>query len=79
MNNQLKDLDYGIRQLEAILLDCSNDSVKEEIINEKKMLKDQISAILSERYKGALIRSKCEFLDNNENPNSNFSENGGIE
>ena len=68
---QLRDLEDGIKQLDALEL-SANDDLKTTITCEKNLLKNKIDTIYRENFLGACIRSKCESLKNNENPSSKF-------
>ena len=69
---KLKEIDEGIKQLDALLLYCNDNELKNKILEEKNELTEQIDVLSKEHYQGCLIRSKCEILVNNENPSSNF-------
>ena len=69
---KLKEIDEGIKQLDALLLYCNDNELKNKILEEKNELTEQIDMLSKEHYQGCLIRSKCEILVNNENPSSNF-------
>ena len=69
---KLREMEEGIKQLDTLLLNSNNNALTNVIIEEKNSLKEQIDLLYRNRLKGALIRSKCEILTNNENPSSNF-------
>ena len=68
----LKELEDGIYQLDALISNCSDESFKNAVNEEKLLLKEQISVIYKNEFNGAFIRSKSEILTNNGNPSSNF-------
>ena len=69
---KLREMEEGIKQLDTLLLNSNNNDLTNVIIEEKNCLKEQIDLLYRNKLKGALIRSKCEILTNNENPSSNF-------
>ena len=79
---QLREFENGIHELEALLSNCNNDNLRDIINEEKNTLKNQIDILYNEKYQGALVRSRCDILTNNENPSSNFlrmeSKNGNF-
>ena len=58
--------------MDALISNCSDESFKNAVNEEKLLLKEQISVIYKNKFNGAFIRSKSEILTNNENPSSNF-------
>ena len=69
---ELNQLENSLRQIEGLMIDCDDNSLMEELNMEKSVLKSKIKQLFEQKYKAAYIRSKCENLTNNEQPNSNF-------
>ena len=66
---KISELENSLRQINALQIDCSNPNFKEELINEKNDIINEISQLYREKSEGAIIRSRCKMIFENENPN----------
>ena len=69
---KIKDLEFGIKQLDTLLENTTDDNLMNLMIRERDSLKDEIDQLYKIEIRSAIIRSKCEILSNNENPSTNF-------
>ena len=70
--NKLRDLEEGLRQVDCLMINCTDLTLLDRLKLEKSDIKAKISSLYSDKFKGAQIRSRCKILDDNEDPNSHF-------
>ena len=69
---ELNNLEKGLNQIEALLTDPNINNVRESLLQEKEGIINKIRMLYNERQKGAIFRSRCQILVDNENPSSSF-------
>ena len=69
---ELEKIEDGIKQLNCLIENCSDESITRSMQVEKNILKDRIDQFYHDELKAAQIRSKCDKLTHNESPSSNF-------
>ena len=69
---KIKDLEKGIKQINCLIDNSSDNSIKTIMINERNVLKNQIDELYKKDFTTAIARSKCDILTHNENPSSFF-------
>ena len=67
---ELQHLENSLRQIECLKINCKDNVLLDELNMEGSVLKSEIKHLFEQKYKAAYIRSKCENLTNNEQPNS---------
>ena len=71
-HKQITDLELALTQIEGLIRSCDDMSFSEILKDEKHTLIRKIGIIYKQKYKGAMLRSKCKILIDNEQPNSGF-------
>ena len=66
------ELENGLRQIEGLINGCIDNNIKEQLLIEKRSLLEQLGALFKERSQGAIIRSKCKIINENEQASSSF-------
>ena len=71
-HTKIRDLENSLREIECLMeTECDNDFF-DQLKIEKNEIIDKINILYTDRYKGAMLRSNCTVLDNNENSNTSF-------
>ena len=68
----IKELENSLREIECLMETDSDNDFLEQLKIEKTEIVNKINILYTDRYKGAVIRSNCINLDNNEQSNTSF-------